>query len=653
MFLAVAGLLIMVAMLAVMSMVNRPKYAALVTRTLMKGSTLNSRLSVGFRLLAIVPVLTVLPLLAVISSISVRDSQMPQVERLASSIAESVPQLIESRVSGLEALAGHISAAGSSSPSELSESLLRHHRSSREFASLWVAERDGDVVAASAVKSGRVSPWAGPAAGVSMMSSFKRAVMDGGVYISPVKKGAAAEKSSMMFVSAPISLNGIPNWGFVQGLLNVTEVTGALVSQGSTESVAAIITDQKNRVILMSPGLSLPLFGEISGHPLMAAAAKVRPGQDFVFSGMVNNDGSKANYIAVNQPMSNGWQVYATATQASADVTVLVFFALGLMWTLLALLLARRLAPLYGEVVAEPLQQLEESLESFDAARTVTIMAPAPEDAPHEIRRTFARVRESMQNSREAYRNMLKVVNEGNELRQKLRKVSSTFSQKSGVPGSGGSDDPEIHDQTIIAEHIAREPDLDAQKLQSGEPTSGKTDDVTGLATLPVFEGFFGEAWMLSMTDSRPIVVLILRTSETEDEKLIEIGQRLGKTAGRTLDLVARIAAWDFGLVLPDTDLQGGISVADRLIKALQDLELHISIGVASIVPNENGNAKSFLEICRRAVAAATEEGAGKIAFVSDEGKLMLHQPVVEENKPEPEDDPYLIEWEESEEANA
>lgn len=650
--LAVAGLLIMIAMLVGAAMANRPKYADLVSRTLMKGATLRSRLAVGFRLLAIVPMLTVLPLLAVISSISVRDSQMPQVERLASSIAESVPQLIESRVAGLESLAGHISAAGSSSPTDLSESLLRHHHSSREFSSLLIVRRDGDVVAASAIKSERVTPWAGPAAGVSMMNSFKRAVKDGGVYIAPVKKGAAAEKSSMMFVSVPISLNGIPNWGFVQGLLNVNKVTGALVSQGSTDSVAAIITDENNRVILMSPGLAMPLFGEISGHPLMAAAAKVSPGSDFAFTGIVNNDGAKTKYIAVNQPMSNGWQVYATATQSSADMIMLVFFALGLIWAFFALLLARRLAPLYGEVVAEPLQQLEESLEIFDAARTVTIMSPAAEDAPHEIRRAFARVRESMQSSRQAYRNMMKVVNEGNELRQKLLKVSAGSGHETTVPGADGSDDPGINDQTIVADHIAREPDLETQTIQSGAPTSGKADEVTGLATLPVFEGFFGEAWALSMTDSQPIVVLIVRTSETGDEQLIQIGERLSKTAGRTLDLVARIADWDFGLILPDMDLEGGIAIAEKLIDALQDLGLHFSIGVSSIIPNEKGNAKSFLEICRRAATAASEEGAGKIAFVSNEGKLMLHQPVVEEEKPaseddpSPEDDPYLIEWE-------
>ena len=652
--LAAAGLLIMLAMMAVLSMAGRPRISGLLSRTMMQGKTLKKRLSMGFRVLAILPLLTALPMLAVISSMKVRDSQVPQIERLAVSLAESVPQLVEGRVSGIEALAGHISAAGSPSPAVLSATLLRHHRSSREFASLWIAERNGDVVAASAINNGRVSPWEGPAAGVAMMNSFKRAVMNGGLYISPVTKGAASEGESMMFVSAPISLNGVPNWGFVQGLLSVSNLAGALVNQGSPDSVAAIITDESHRVILQSPGLAIPQFGEISGHPLKAAADLVQPGQDFVFSGIVNNDGNNAKYIAVSQPMSNGWQVYATATQASANITLLLFFAVGLVWTLLSLMMANRLSPLYGEVVAQPLQKLEESLENFDAARTVTIMPPAPKDTPREIRQAFARVRESMQHSRQQYRNMLKVVNEGIELRQQLGKVNGSNGAIAAAEETGSEDFPD-HEQTDIADHIAQEMRLSAEQVRDkgGEPTTGKTDPVTGLATLPVFEVFFGEAWALSMSDSRPVGVLLVRVAETDDGTLKRIGRELTKTASRTLDLVARIAQWEYGLVLPDTDLNGGLAVAERLAEILRDVEVQISFGVASIVPNEKGNAKSFLDISRRAVAAAQQEGDRKIAFVSDRGKLMLHQIAAKEPAQAPEKDPYLIEWEDNEEASA
>jgi len=640
--LAAIGVLTILALLVAIPLIRRPQAKGLLARTLMSGATLRERMLVGFRLIAVVPVLTLLPLLAVISTMTVRDAQLPQIERLAASIATSVPQLVQSQVTGIESLAGHLTAAGHSDELALREALLRHHLSSQGFASLWVARRNGDVVAATAVKRGRVEPWAGPVSGVAMMDSFKRAVIAGELYVSSVKKGAAADEAPMMFVSAPISLNGNPNWGFVQGLLNLRIVVGGMVSQGTIDSVSTVITDQKNRIILASPGLALPSFSDLSGHPFMTAAATEGPGKVYSFSGIVNNDGGTARYVAVNKPLDNGWHVFAAATQAKADLTVLVYLALGLIWALFALMLARGIAPLYGEVVTQPLQKLEESLEVFDAARTITIIPPAPSDAPEEIRQTYARVRESMQNSRDAYRNMLKVVNEGNELRKKLRTAGQSVSQKLRAVSDKG-DELGANDQTVIADRSSGEldPALSQEAQSSGGAVNGQLDPVTELPGSDVFEGFFGEAWTLGAADSRPISVVNLRIGTTDDQTLKLIAQKLKAMVGRTLDFIGCIAEWNFSIILPDTDLKGALAVTDRLHDMLQEHKIENSFGVASIVPNINGNAKSFLDITQRALEAAHQKGDGQIVFVSDKGKLTLHTRA------------DMIDWDMGEEASA
>ena len=328
-----------------------------------------------------------------------------------------------------------------------------------------------------------------------------------------------------------------------------------------------------------------------------------------------------------------------------------------------ALMLARGIAPLYGEVVSHPLQKLEESLEVFDAARTVTIMPPAPNDAPQEIRQAYARVRESMQKSRDAYRNMLKVVNEGNDLRNKLRSVSGSVSQKirAVTPESGnrlgdvsGKDITSAvdHEQTIVAEqtgsqNLEIDQDQSKSESQSGAFVVERQDSVTGLPGLDVFRGFFGEAWTLGAADSRPISTIIVRVDETNHANLRIVADKLKVTTARTLDLVARIAEWDFGLVLPDTDLEGALSVANRLHEALQDQEVVFTFGVASIVPNDTGNAQSFLDVCQRAVTAARKKGDGQVAFVSEQGKLKLHKVPDKNSKFD------MIDWETSEEASA
>ena len=615
-WLAAAGLLIMLSLLVAIPLLRRPQAAQLLARSFMHGSTLQSRLLVGFRFVAVVPLLTLLPLLAVISTVTVQDTQLPQIERLAESIATSVPRLVRSRVSGIESLAGHIAAAGQSDDASLRDALLRHHTSSQEFASLWIARPTGDVIAATAISDGLATSWSGPVAGVAMMDSFKRAVIAGERYVSPVEKGAA-DAAPMLFVSAPVALNGNPRWGFVQGLLNLRTVVDGLISQGTVDSVSVVITDQHNRIILSSPGLALAPFSDLSTHPLITAASAEESGNTYGFSGIVSNDGRTARYLAVDRPLENGWHVYALATRAKADLTLLIYMSLGLAWALLAFVLARVITPLYGQAVAQPLQRLEESLDAFDAERTISIIPPAPNDAPQEIRQTYARVRESMRNSRDAYRNMLKAVNEGIELRQQLRGVNGE--NDAGTPG-----------RSVAGKQSSGPADLVLAKVPATPEATwiGRIDTVTELSGLDVFEGFFSEAWTLAITDSRPMSVVLACIGATDEQTLKLVAQKFKSTTGRTLDLVARIGAWEFGIILPDTDLKGGLTVAEKIRGVLHSeisgQPVEISFGVASIMPNIKGNAKSFLDMCHRALATAHREDDGQIVFVNEQGKLAV-----------------------------
>ncbi len=634
--LAGAGVLVMLLSLAAIPWLRRPQCASLVANTLMNGSTLHSRLVIGFRLVAILPVVTLLPLLAVISTATVQNTQLPQVERLAESIAASIPPLIEDRVIGLESLSGHIAAAGRSDEATLSAALLRQHTASPEFASLWIARPTGDVVVASAIRDGKAVSWEGPVAGVSMMDSFKRSVIAEGSYLSAVEKGAAADSSPVMFVSVPVSLDGDPRWGYVQGLLNLRAVVGDLINQSTGDSVSVVVIDQRNRNILASPGLALEPFGDLSGHPLLTTAPAEMAGKTYAFSGLLNSDGANARYVAVGRSLNNGWRVFATAAQAKADLTLLIYMSLGLIWTLLAVILGRGLAPLYGQVIAGPLQKLDESLDIFDLERTISIIPSAPDDAPQEIRQTYSRVRESMRNSRDAYHNMMKAVNEGIELRKKLSdaKDSGVEGNEVAVAGSevaSGKPKQRRGDNKGSGMRPSGKPKLTvAEEPRIPEETwIGRLDSVTELSGLDVFEGFFGEAWTLGVTDGRPMAIVLLRISATDDQTLKIVAQQLQSSVGRTLDLVARIGAWEFGMVLPDTDLSGALSIGDRTCSLLQSkMPQHAStvhIGVGAIVPNAKGNAQSFLDLCHRALAAAKKEGDGQIVFVNDKGKLQAH----------------------------
>jgi len=123
-----------------------------------------------------------------------------------------------------------------------------------------------------------------------------------------------------------------------------------------------------------------------------------------------------------------------------------------------------------------------------------------------------------------------------------------------------------------------------------------------------------------------------LAVGSKNDATLKVVGAALGNTGGRTLDLIARIGVHEFAVVLPDTDLRGALAVADRtqlsvkaaLSKISGDRVPEINFGVVAIVPNAQGDAKSFVAVGRRVLKASNKKGDGFIAYADDKGKIRL-----------------------------
>lgn len=622
----------LVAMLILLVLVAAPRWgmtASLFRRAVIRVPTLRGRLMIGLFLIGAIPVMTLPPIL-MLENARARQLELGEQLRLdASDLAHGLMRSVQKQIAGVDALAAHINSLEEIDGTSLGDWLLRHHAANPEFVSMWVARPDGEVVTATAFLEGDHQPWSGPLAGVSLLKFFPAAIEHEGLYVSPVIKGVAPRHDPMILISAPLFAEGTESWGFLQAQLNMRRVYRNIVSFESTPGRVLLLADRQNRVMVVYPEGGLDRFDSLSGHSLIYAMERAH-GEAYPFEGLIEDAETPAKYLAVHRSMDNGWQVFAIATLSGTKNQALIFMALSLLWVCFVTYLAMTLARFYGGIIGEPLQTLDRSLDLFDAEHTLKMIPMAPEDAPIEIIQVFNRVRRSMKKSRDSYRNMLKAVNEGEELRRKLQLESKAKASRTAPDGAPKSK----------SAPGAKGLNKAARPAASAE-YEGRWDSATELSGTEVFEEFFGEAWSLGCADARPLSLLLfsiglerVRAADTDNDFDAAIfgstGKVLRRMAGRELDLVARVAADQYVLVLPDTDLYGALIVAERAREALDVVlkacpggkDLEPNVAVASVVPNPDGDAPAVLKVVRRLLTAIEKKAGSRIAYMDESLKL-------------------------------
>lgn len=110
-------------------------------------------------------------------------------------------------------------------------------------------------------------------------------------------------------------------------------------------------------------------------------------------------------------------------------------------------------------------------------------------------------------------------------------------------------------------------------------------------------------------------------------DKVLQKVASLIKASMREMDTAARYGGEEFAIILPETDAEGALAMAERVRVAVADAKVEgfpeqmtISIGVA-VYPEHTDNAKDLIRLADTALYAAKDEGRNRACLYVDEAK--------------------------------
>lgn len=160
------------------------------------------------------------------------------------------------------------------------------------------------------------------------------------------------------------------------------------------------------------------------------------------------------------------------------------------------------------------------------------------------------------------------------------------------------------------------------------------TDELTGLSNRRRFDQYLTNEWRRSMRDCQPLSLLMLDVDKFKsyndtyghqrgDSCLKQVAEACLDVVSRPGDLVARFGGEEFVVVLPNTEDEGAMHVAEDICAALRNRRLPhsgnpsgfvtISAGCATMVPRFGKHAPELIEMADQALYSAKHNGRNRV----------------------------------------
>jgi len=167
------------------------------------------------------------------------------------------------------------------------------------------------------------------------------------------------------------------------------------------------------------------------------------------------------------------------------------------------------------------------------------------------------------------------------------------------------------------------------------------TDALTGLANRRRFDQCLTTEWRRGMRDHRALSLLLIDVDLFKsyndtyghlrgDSCLKQIAEAAQDVVSRPGDLVARFGGEEFAIVLPATDRDGALQIANDICAALRSRKLPhkgnpggimtVSVGCATLVPHLGQGSTTLIDIADEALYRAKRSGRNRVCSGEKDG---------------------------------
>jgi len=160
-------------------------------------------------------------------------------------------------------------------------------------------------------------------------------------------------------------------------------------------------------------------------------------------------------------------------------------------------------------------------------------------------------------------------------------------------------------------------------------------DTTTQLANRRMFDTYMKTEWLRSIRTKEPLSLIICDIDFFKnyndfyghlkgDHCLRAVAAAIKAIPCRPLDLVARYGGEEFVIVLPNTNFNGAVTIANNIMNAVRDLKIShakstvseyvtVSVGVSKVNPSKDYQPEKLIEYADKALYSAKENGRNRV----------------------------------------